>query len=139
MLNANMFALLGPQCQDLDMAALQSYNFDPMRLLSQLTDIYVQCAAAADGGGERFLEALAKAARFDPQLLHKAAATLRSLNYDSDKIAAFEAVVARVEVRRTGKEEKEKKQGTWVESRASKCGPKRVCGEEVRMNRRRRS
>jgi ubiquitin conjugation factor E4 B len=103
MLNFNMMYLMGPRAANLDMEALKKYNFDPMRLLGQLTDIYVQCATPNELG-DRFAESLVGAARYDANLLNQAAHTLRSLNYDSDKVSAFEAFVARVKVGRWERE-----------------------------------
>lgn len=96
-----MMYLMGPRAANLDMEALKKYNFDPMRLLGQLTDIYVQCATPNELG-DRFAESLVTAARYDANLLDQAAHTLRSLNYDSDKVSTFEAFVARVKVGRWG-------------------------------------
>lgn len=97
MLNSNIFALLGPATRDLDFAALQKFDINPMELLGQLTDIYVNCSPPTELG-RGFLKAVAEAPRYDDNLLRQAAATLHSLSHNMDKIAAFENVVNRIKV-----------------------------------------
>lgn len=98
MLNSNMWALVGPQSANLDIQELRKYNLDPLKLLTQLVQIYVNCAQA-NQAGQAFLKAVVEAPRYDDKLLSMAAATLQTLSMDADVVAAFDSVVARVAVR----------------------------------------